>query len=122
LSLALGMEFTAFKDQQPTYWSPSYYHYAYGRLRLTRGYETGPFEPTRPAPATWRDRFGYLAEVTAGINNDGKPEVSERAGLAWHATNALTFQTEFFHLDSQGRFSDSDYAENRLDLRGEVWF
>ena len=121
LSAAVGIETTAFKDQEVTYWSPSYYHYVYGRLRLTRDYERQPFEPVRPKPNGWSDRLGYLAEVTAGVNDDGRPEVSERAGLEVRPTSNLSLRGEFFHLDSNGRFDES-YSENRISGRAELRF
>jgi hypothetical protein len=121
LSAAVGVEATRFSEQKSTYWSPSSYHYAYGRVRLSRDYERAPFEPRRASALSWKDRLGYLAEVTAGVNDDGHAEVSERAGLAIHATDSLSFRGEYFHLDSEGRFDDS-YSENRLDLKGELKF
>lgn len=121
LSVAAGVETTTFKEQEATYWSPSYYHYVYGRIRLTRDYDRQPFEPVRPKPNGWRDRLGYLAEVTAGVNDDGHPEVSERAGLEVRPTANLSLRGEFFHLDSAGRFEDS-YSENRVSGVVELRF
>ena len=122
LSAAAGVEATSFKDQHATYWSPSYYHYVYARLRLTRDYETTPFEPEPAKASSWRDRLGYLAEVTAGVNNRGFPEVSERAGVAVHATGALSLGAEYYHLDSSGRFDEGAYSENRVNATATVRF
>ncbi len=121
LSVAAGIETTTFKDQEVTYWSPSYYHYVYGRIRLTKDYDHQPFAPVRPKANGWRDRLGYLAEVTAGVNDDGHPEISERAGLEVRPTGNLSLRGEFFHLDSAGRFEDS-YSENRVNGVAEVRF
>jgi hypothetical protein len=120
LSLATGVEMSSFREQRDTYWSPNYYHYVYGRLRLSRDYERQPFEPQRTTGG-WRGRLGYLAEVTAGVNDEGHAEVSERAGLEVRPVDRLTLRAEFYHLDAEGRFDDT-YAENRVDGRAEVRF
>jgi hypothetical protein len=122
LTLSVGAEATTFREQEITYWSPSYYHYVYGRIRLTRDYERAPFEPRRASPGGWRDRLGYLAEVTSGVNDDGNLESSGRAGLELRATDRLTFRAEGFHLDSEGRFDENSYSENRIDATAEVRF
>jgi len=120
-SASAGAEVTSFRDQEATYWSPSYYHYIYGRLRLTRNFERAPFERLPGNPMTRAERWGYLAEFTGGVNDDGRYEQGLRGGLRWRATRSLSFHAEFFHLDSNGRF-DETYSENRLDTGVEVRF
>lgn len=121
LSASAGMETTTFREQRLTYWSPAYYHYIFGRLRLTRNFERYPFEPLPSDPMTRAERWGYLAEVTSGVNDDGRLESSFRAGVRYRATRSVSFHGLFYHLASDGRFDDS-FAENRVDAGAEVRF
>ncbi|MBV9080972.1 MAG: hypothetical protein JO102_07655 [Elusimicrobia bacterium] len=121
LTASVGGETTQFQNNQPTYWSPNFYGYIYGRLRLTRNFERAPFEPLPGKPMTRAERWGYLAEFTGGVNDEGHYEQSMRAGLDFRVTRSLRLRTEFYHLDSKGRFQ-TEYSENRLNAGAEVRF
>jgi hypothetical protein len=121
LSAAAGAEETTFADGKATYWSPMYYHYIFGRLRLERNFERAPFEPLPGSPMTAAERWGYLAEFTGGVNDEGHYEQSMRAGLRLRATRSISGSVMIYHLDSDGRF-DETYAENRVDGGIEVRF
>ncbi len=121
LTASAGIETTSYADERPTYWSPAYYHLMFGRLRLTRNFERAPFEALPGRPMTAAERWGYLAEFTAGVNDEGRYEQSLRGGVKWRANRNVSLRGELYHLDSNGRFSQ-DYSENRLDTSVEVRF
>lgn len=113
LSLGLGAEATTFLRQRPTYWTPSYYHLIYARLRWTNRPLPWPF-PFTGAEDTEAPTLTGLVEYIPGINNRGYFEQTATAGMRLRVTKRISLDGQFSYFDSDDRF-DSHYDEKRVD-------